>query len=164
MKFSHDKHLKILRQSGQKLVVNYSSTLCQWNWKYLSGPSLRLRHWLLRAPWHGFCLLNEESCSYLSFNTGTSKIHLKEISRTLHKEFWRFGKRKFTAWKVSVARVFLVRIFPHSDWMRRERSIFPAFGLNAGRCGVSLRIQSKCGKMRTRKTPNTDTFHVVDFL
>ena len=27
--------------------------------------------------------------------------------------------------------------------------------------GVSLRIQSECGKIRTRKTPNTDTFHVV---
>ena len=30
---------------------------------------------------------------------------------------------------------------------------FPAFGL------VSLRIQSECGKIRTRKTPNTDTCH-----
>ena len=38
---------------------------------------------------------------------------------------------------------------------------FPVFGLNAERYGVSLRIQSKCGKMRTRKTPNTDTFHAV---
>ena len=26
---------------------------------------------------------------------------------------------------------------------------------------VSLHIQSKCGKTRTRKTPNTDTFHAV---
>ena len=25
-------------------------------------------------------------------------------------------------------------------------------------------IQSKCGKMRTRKTPNTDTFHAVNLL
>ena len=37
----------------------------------------------------------------------------------------------FTAWKVSVFGVFLVR------------------------------IQFKCGKIRTRKTPNTDTFHAV---
>ena len=27
--------------------------------------------------------------------------------------------------------------------------------------GVSLRIQSECSKTRTRKTPNTDTFHAV---
>ena len=38
---------------------------------------------------------------------------------------------------------------------------FPAFGLKTERCGVSLRIQSECAKMQTRKTPNTDTFHAV---
>ena len=31
---------------------------------------------------------------------------------------------------------------------------FPAFGLNS-------RIQSECGKIRNRITPNTDTFHAV---
>ena len=35
---------------------------------------------------------------------------------------------------------------------------FPAFGLNTERYGVSLRIQSECEKIRTRITPNTDTF------
>ena len=38
---------------------------------------------------------------------------------------------------------------------------FPAFGLNMERYSVSLRIQSECGKMRTRITPNTDTFHAL---
>ena len=38
---------------------------------------------------------------------------------------------------------------------------FLAFELNTVRYSVSLRIQSKCGKILTRKTPNTDTFHVV---
>ena len=38
---------------------------------------------------------------------------------------------------------------------------FPVFGLNAERYGVSLRIQSECGKTRTKITPNTDTFHAV---
>ena len=41
-------------------------------------------------------------------------------------------------------RVIPVRIFPHSDWI-----------------WVSLRIQSKCGKMRTRITLNMDTFRAV---
>ena len=41
---------------------------------------------------------------------------------------------------------------------------FPTFGLNTERYGVSLRIQSECGKMRTRITPNTDTFHAVTRL
>ena len=40
---------------------------------------------------------------------------------------------RITAWKVSVFGVFLVR------------------------------IQPKCGKIRTRKTPNTNTIHAVDF-
>ena len=39
---------------------------------------------------------------------------------------------------------------------------FWAFGLNTERYGVSLRIQFECGKMRTRITPNTDTFYGVD--
>ena len=38
---------------------------------------------------------------------------------------------------------------------------FPIFELNTERYGVSLRIQSDCGKMRTRITPNTNTFHSV---
>ena len=38
---------------------------------------------------------------------------------------------------------------------------FPAFGLNTGRYGVSLRIQFECEKIRTRKTPNTDTSYAV---
>ena len=38
---------------------------------------------------------------------------------------------------------------------------FPAFGLNTERYKVSLRIHSKCGKMRTKRTPNTYTFHAV---
>ena len=37
----------------------------------------------------------------------------------------------------------------------------PAFGLNTKRYFVSLRTQSKCGKMRTRITPNTHTFYAV---
>ena len=40
---------------------------------------------------------------------------------------------------------------------------FLAFGLNTERYEASLRIQSECRKMRTRITPNTDTFHAVQY-
>ena len=40
-------------------------------------------------------------------------------------------------------------------------SHFPEFGLNTERYSVSLRIQSECEKMRTRKTSNADSFHAV---
>ena len=39
---------------------------------------------------------------------------------------------------------------------------FSAFGLITEKYGVSLHMQSKCEKIRTRITPNTDTFHAVD--
>ena len=38
---------------------------------------------------------------------------------------------------------------------------FPTFGLNTERYSVSLRIQSKCGKIRARKTLYLDTFQTV---
>ena len=42
---------------------------------------------------------------------------------------------------------------------------FLAFGVNTERYCVSLRIQqSKRGKIRTRKTPNTGTFHAVNLF
>ena len=38
---------------------------------------------------------------------------------------------------------------------------FLAFRLNTERYRVSVRIQFECGKIWTRKTPKTDTFHAV---
>ena len=55
-----------------------------------------------------------------------------------------------TAWKMSVFGVILVRIFQHSDWIRRDT--------------VSLHIQSECGKIWTRITPNTVTFYAVTYV
>ena len=51
--------------------------------------------------------------------------------------------------------VKIVRVRSYSD------PLFYAFGLNIERYYVSLRIQSECGKMRTRITPNTDPFYAV---
>ena len=50
-----------------------------------------------------------------------------------------------TAWKVSVFGLFLVRISPNSGWIRRN-------------------TQTKCRKIRTKKTPNTDTFQAEPIL
>ena len=38
---------------------------------------------------------------------------------------------------------------------------FPTIGTNTERYGLPLRIQSECGELRTRKTPNMVTFHAV---
>ena len=78
---------------------------------------------------------------------GIQNWHPKIAWQVALKVFWsKFCKsinlplRK----KVSVFGVILVLIFPHSDWIRRD-----------------TRIQSECGKMRTRIPPNTDTFYAV---
>ena len=41
---------------------------------------------------------------------------------------------------------------------------FPAFELNTERYSLSLRIQSKCGKIQTWITPITDAFHAVSMF
>ena len=41
---------------------------------------------------------------------------------------------------------------------------FPALWLSTEGCCVSLRIQSKCGNIRTRVTPTTDTFYAVSCI
>ena len=85
-------------------------------------------------------------------------VKLTAESKTLHLrwliEFWiclccGILNSQDTAWKESVFGVFLVRIFPHSDWIRK---------------GTSFRIQSKCGKIQTKKYPGRDTFYAVRIL
>ena len=41
---------------------------------------------------------------------------------------------------------------------------FPTFRTNTERYGLSLQIQSECGKIWTRKTPNRDTSHPMIVL
>ena len=41
---------------------------------------------------------------------------------------------------------------------------FPAFGQNTEKYGVSVRIESEDGKIRIRKTPNTDNFQAVEMV
>ena len=52
---------------------------------------------------------------------------------------------------MSVFGVFLVRIFPAFSRIRTEYGVSP----------YSVRMRENAGKMRTRITPNTDTFYAV---
>ena len=71
------------------------------------------------------------------------------INRNLSKN----EKLIFRVLCLHCVKIVLIRCFsgPH----------FPGFRLNKERYGVSLRIQSECGKIRTRYSPNKDTFHKV---
>ena len=73
-----------------------------------------------------------------------SNIYNKSFSWFLQKD-----KNKCITWNLYIAKNYFSG--PH----------FSAFGQNTERYGVSLCIQSKCRKMRTRKTPYTDIFQVV---
>ena len=57
----------------------------------------------------------------------------------------------FTAWKVLKYGFFLIRIFPHFDWIRRDTPYLSVFSPNVG-------------KDEPEKTPYLDTFHAVVFF
>ena len=69
-------------------------------------------------------------CNFCASNTYWF-LHIVD-SKLEKVDYYHFNVH--TAWKVSVLRVFLVRIFLYSEWIR------------------------------TRKTPNTEIFHAVPFL
>ena len=58
-------------------------------------------------------------------------------------------------------------MFIHQHFVKRARirsfsgPCFPVLELKSKIYSVNLRIQSECGKIRTRKTPNKDTFYAV---
>ena len=62
-----------------------------------------------------------------------------EITESVMKDFWETHnmhnliKDPVTAWKVSKYGVFLVRIIPHSDWIRRDTEYVSVFSPNAGK-------------------------------
>ena len=75
--------------------------------------------------------MKETPNSYFCLNPKNQEVH----ESTLHSPD--------TAWKVSVFGVFLVRILPHLDWI----------------CISPYSVQMR--KIRTRRIPNTNTFHTV---
>ena len=71
---------------------------------------------------------------YMKYSTGLNWINWDKKSSDFNSNH---------CVKSPVFGIILVHIFRHSVW-------------------VSLCIQSECGKIRTRITPNTDTFHAVN--
>ena len=92
------------------------------------------------------------------------------------KQFWLSGKLCWWSHTLfqTVTKLLLVltvaAFLPFSNNEQFVKSVciwrlsslhFPAFKLNTGRFGISLRTQSKYGKIRTRKSPDTDIFYAV---
>ena len=85
-----------------------------------------------------------------SFFEFTSFRHLKKVriclltKRKRGQSGWSFHYTKVSAaWKLSAFGVFLVRIFPHSDWIWRDMKYLSIFNPNAGKYGPGkLRIRT----------------------
>ena len=72
----------------------------------------------------------------------------------------KFDIGVYTTW-MKIYNWILRKKCPHRSYSGPH---FPAFGLNTERCGVSLHIQSECGKMQSRITPNTDAFPAFGYI
>ena len=60
-------------------------------------------------------------------------MHILNVKWSLTRHYWIQGFMNITVWKVSVFGVFLVRIFPYSDWMRRDSEYLSVFSPNTGK-------------------------------
>ena len=92
-------------------------------------------------------LNNVCTCAEQSWKSGIFAFHFYPgshwLSFTRQKErdngniykHWHISHVTHAAWKVLVFGVFLVRIFPHSDWIRRDTEYLSVFKPNMGKYG-----------------------------
>ena len=99
--------------------------------------------------WHKFYRKHQSSIANNHSSTVFEKKKNKQTNKKKKKEKRKENKYVATAQRVPV--------FVHS----RSGPYFPAFRLNTERYSVSLGVPSECGKIRTKKTPNTNTFYAV---
>ena len=117
---------------------------------------------LLTFRGNHFCKIFELLKSFSGAKRLTSKYILHKILSTNKWIKSKGNSNTLNSWKVCVSYLRLGKHYVRSVRIRScSGPHFPEFGLNTERYGVSFHIQSKCRKMRTRITPNTDTFYVV---
>ena len=82
----------------------------------------------------------------------------------LKEKFYKYLKRK-KMWELKTVQVclfhFVSMLYEECPWWSFSGPYFLVFGLNMESYSVSLCIYSKCGKIRTRNTLNTDNVHPV---
>ena len=112
----------------------------------------------------------------LKFSINNFLSKCEQVSRKLpifSYLLMKFFNRKFHFFVLCINSVSLIKLIKnfvvwnsrHFQCIKafRTRSFsslyFPDFGVNTEKIFLNLLILFECGKMRTRKTPNTDTFH-----
>ena len=101
---------------------------------------------------------------YLPFSEWYIFKYLKNGSEFSHETITlslKFSHKHFCAKVCYLKNLCIIHCVKSVHIRSYSGQYFPAFGLNTERYYVSLRIQSKCGKIRTRITPNTDSFYGV---
>ena len=106
----------------------------------------------------GFFVIDFEHISHLLL-----QFLLLTLNRQMFAEKQQFGSTNITEQKI----IIFIAPLLYDSCVKSNRiqsysgPYFPAFGLNTERCRVSLGILSECELMRTRITPNTDTFYAA---
>ena len=104
--------------------------------------------WKIRYIYVKFCGNCIHTCDFIiNFMANFKNPAQVELPSNIIYKTWITKVQIYTAWKVSVFGVSLLRIFPHSDWIR----YLSVFSPNAGKYGPE-------------KTPCLDTFHVVPYI
>ena len=82
-----------------------------------------------------------QSFAFGYFDLNTNELYCEYDEKRTYGGF--IVVTKDTAWKVSVSGVSLVRIFPHSYWIRRYTEYLSLFSPNAGKYGPEkLRVRT----------------------
>ena len=105
-----------------------------------------------------------------TFHFNIYKVLVVQKASTMNKKSY-FGwnqKRYFTLYIWMLRRKWhcysnMVLVCEKFLYLEFFWSVFPRILTDTKRYSVSLRIQFEWGKIRTRKTPNTDNFHAVAF-
>ena len=121
-------------------VLKYSRTCLACLWAYVLACLDCLRAW--RAYVFRFL-----AC--LRFYLINSSIFVLLIAKIL---VW------YTAWKVFVFRDFLVRIFLHSDWIRRDIPYISVFSLNVRKYGPE-KLRMRVVFMQWQLKSSCEKFH-----
>ena len=103
----------------------------------------------------------------ISKNNNIDNKHQKlpNFSKSIKQHIEHLFVKRMQDWKKNqfqkLSRNLLLSRYLWKSFWSYSGPHFPAFGLNTERYSVSVRIQSKCGKMWTRIIPNTKTFCAV---
>ena len=92
-----------------------------------------------------FCEISKNTCFTENLWATTFVNREKMLIKDLNglQPTLALPRQDTTTWKVSILGVFLVRIFPHSDWIRSDSPYLSIFIPNAGKNETKKRLKRK---------------------